>query len=83
MQSAHDEVNLARLVRRIEKTVASETWADDSSEDSPSTPAWIRSRGTLHVRLSNQLKQKLCPTEMTVVIETEVCPEAAADSCVE
>ncbi|KAI0743650.1 hypothetical protein C8Q80DRAFT_1220591 [Daedaleopsis nitida] len=45
-QAVHDRVNLARLVRRLEKTVETETWADEPG-GSTSTPAWIRTRGTL------------------------------------
>lgn len=47
-QAAHDRVNLARLVRRLEKTIAAETWVDEPADSS--TPAWIRTRGTLQVR---------------------------------
>ncbi|GBE80445.1 hypothetical protein SCP_0301600 [Sparassis crispa] len=41
-QTVHDRINLARLVRRLEKTVASEDWTDDRL---PAT--WIKTRGTL------------------------------------
>ena len=52
-QLVHDRVNLTRLVRRLEKTVANESWTDDAAGPPSSTPAWIRTRGTLHVRLAN------------------------------
>ena len=48
-KATHDRVNLARLVRRLEKTVATESWADDAPGTPSSTPAWIRTRGTLQV----------------------------------
>ncbi|KAM5533731.1 hypothetical protein V8D89_012604 [Ganoderma adspersum] len=46
-QVLHDQVNLARLVRRLEKTVTDETWTDDVLGASMTTPIWIRTRGAL------------------------------------
>ncbi|GBE80409.1 hypothetical protein SCP_0301240 [Sparassis crispa] len=43
-QTVHDRINLARLVRRLEKTVASEDWTDDRHG---LPPTWIKTRGTL------------------------------------
>lgn len=48
-QVLHDRVNLARLVRRLEKTVTDETWTDDVLGASMPTPIWIRTRGALQV----------------------------------
>ena len=49
-QILHDRVNLARLVCRLEKTISDETWTEDPTGSSTSTPTWIRARGTLQVR---------------------------------
>ncbi|KAH9858986.1 hypothetical protein C2E23DRAFT_800851 [Lenzites betulinus] len=45
-QLLHDRVNLARLVRRLEKTVSNDTWPNEVTE-SASIPAWITTRRTL------------------------------------
>ncbi|KAI0332288.1 hypothetical protein GY45DRAFT_1321067 [Cubamyces sp. BRFM 1775] len=45
-QQLHDRVNLARLVRRLEKTIPDETWSH-VAEESPSIPPWITTRRTL------------------------------------
>ncbi|KAH9895193.1 hypothetical protein C8Q73DRAFT_745513 [Cubamyces lactineus] len=45
-QQLHDRVNLARLVRRLEKTIPNETWSD-VAEVSSSIPPWITTRRTL------------------------------------
>lgn len=54
-QVVHDRINLYRLVRRLEKSVAEEGWDDPtdlkSSEPFPHA-VWIRSQGTLGVSLS-------------------------------
>ncbi|EMD33823.1 hypothetical protein CERSUDRAFT_117895 [Gelatoporia subvermispora B] len=42
-QLQHDRVNLQQLVRRLEKTVASEDWATDDA----ARPAWIKTRVAL------------------------------------
>ena len=49
-QILHDRVNLARLVCRLEKTISDETWTEDPTGSSTSTPTWIRARGILQVR---------------------------------
>ncbi|KAI0829779.1 hypothetical protein BC628DRAFT_1067563 [Trametes gibbosa] len=45
-QLLHDRVNLARLVRRLEKAVLNEAWLKDMPGSAP-TPAWITTRRTL------------------------------------
>lgn len=46
-QMIHDKVNLARLVRRLEKTVASEDWGTESL---PPRVTWLKTQQTLQVR---------------------------------
>ncbi|RPD58658.1 hypothetical protein L227DRAFT_550478 [Lentinus tigrinus ALCF2SS1-6] len=59
-KATHDRVNLARLVRRLEKTVATESWTDSAPGTSSSTPAWIRTRGTLQkVKHARRLLQSV------------------------
>ncbi|EJF65217.1 hypothetical protein DICSQDRAFT_132771 [Dichomitus squalens LYAD-421 SS1] len=59
-QVLHDRVNLARLVHRLEKMVADETWMEDVAGSSTSTPAWIRTRGTLQkVKHARKLLQNV------------------------
>jgi hypothetical protein len=56
-QVAHDRINLYRLVRRLEKSVAEEGWHNpkDLTGSEPFPHAvWIRSQGTLGVSLSLQ-----------------------------
>ncbi|KAI0708935.1 hypothetical protein C8T65DRAFT_649434 [Cerioporus squamosus] len=58
-KAIHDRVNLARLVRRLEKNIATENWTDDAPGTS-STPAWIRTRGTLQkVKHARKLLQSV------------------------
>ncbi|KAI0368370.1 hypothetical protein BV20DRAFT_1037195 [Pilatotrama ljubarskyi] len=55
----HDRVNLARLVRRLEKTVCSEAWLDEVAGFSP-TPTWITTRRTLQkVKHARKLLQSV------------------------
>ena len=54
-QAVHDRVNLYRLVRRLEKSVAEEGWQNPGGlKDSEPFPhaVWIRTQGTLGVSLS-------------------------------
>ncbi|KAI0633503.1 hypothetical protein C8Q77DRAFT_1157708 [Trametes polyzona] len=58
-QLLHDRVNLARLVRRLEKTVSDETWVAEVAESSP-TPPWIATRQTLQkVKHARKLLQSV------------------------
>ncbi|KAI0948928.1 hypothetical protein AcW1_008666 [Taiwanofungus camphoratus] len=43
-QVVHDKLNLARLVRRLEKSITSEDWSADGL---PPQATWIKARGTL------------------------------------
>lgn len=45
-QIIHDKVNLARLVRRLEKTIAAEDWDTGSL---PPRATWIKTQQTLQV----------------------------------
>lgn len=40
-----DEINLRRLVRRLEKSIAEQDW------DEPRDHVWIRAQGTLQVNI--------------------------------
>jgi SNARE protein 1 len=42
-QLAHDEINVKRLVRRLEKVVS------DPLDESPGEATWIKAQGTLQV----------------------------------
>jgi hypothetical protein len=44
-QYRHDEINLKRLVRRLEKSVSEQEWSG------PSEDHWIRAQGTLQVSI--------------------------------
>ncbi|CAL1706007.1 unnamed protein product [Somion occarium] len=56
-QILHDRVNLARLVRRLEKTVATENWNTDV--DATSNATWIKARGTLQkVKFARKLLRR-------------------------
>ncbi|KAI0644696.1 hypothetical protein C8Q79DRAFT_1001956 [Trametes meyenii] len=58
-QTLHDRVNLARLVRRLEKTVSNETWIDGVA-GMPATPTWITTRRTLQkVKHARKLLQSV------------------------
>ena len=46
-QVVHDRINLLRLVRRLEKSVDSDEWLEDTRV--PSRAAWIRMQGVLQV----------------------------------
>lgn len=46
-QVIHDRVNLARLVRRLEKAIAAEDWDSGSL---PQRATWIKTQQTLQVR---------------------------------
>lgn len=51
-QAVHDRINLYRLVRRLEKSVAEEDWHNSGDlRDSEPFPhaVWIRTQGTLGV----------------------------------
>ena len=48
-QLLHDRINLLRLVRRLEKSVDSDEWLEDTRE--PSRAAWIKVQGVLQVGL--------------------------------
>ncbi|KAI8992914.1 hypothetical protein BD414DRAFT_506846 [Trametes punicea] len=53
----HDRINLARLVRRLEKTVSAESWAENEVESCP-VPTWIATRRTLQkVKYARKLLQ--------------------------
>ena len=57
-QAAHDRINLYRLVRRLEKSVAEEGWLNPGDlKDSEPFPhaVWIRTQGTLGVSVSPHL----------------------------
>ena len=57
-QAVHDRINLHRLVRRLEKSVADEGWhrPEDLKDSDPFPHAvWIRTQGTLGVSVSVQL----------------------------
>ncbi|KAI9061712.1 hypothetical protein FKP32DRAFT_1575345 [Trametes sanguinea] len=59
----HDRINLARLVRRLEKTVSSEGWPDDTAS-ATSLPPWIATRGTLQkVKHARKLLQSVESSE--------------------
>lgn len=49
-QLLHDRVNLARLVRQLEKSVASEQWA--TSTGNGNERAWVKAQGTVQVGCS-------------------------------
>ena len=54
-QATHDRINLYRLVRRLEKSVAEEGWQNPGDlKDFKPFPhgAWIRTQGTLGVSIS-------------------------------
>lgn len=58
-QIVHDRVNLLRLVRRLDKTIASREWEDDTTQ--PGRPAWIKTQGMLQVRISqSRVMAKFC-----------------------
>ncbi|KAH9940382.1 uncharacterized protein BXZ73DRAFT_42820 [Epithele typhae] len=58
-QSVHDRVNLARLVCRLEKSVAAEAWSCEALPPA-SPPAWIRTRGMLQkIRHARKLLQSV------------------------
>ncbi|KAI0769426.1 hypothetical protein BD413DRAFT_477668 [Trametes elegans] len=62
-QTLHDRVNLARLVRRLEKTISADTWLDEVSVPSH-TPAWITTRRTLQkVKYARKLLQTVQSSE--------------------
>lgn len=46
-QAVHDRINLLRLVKRLEKSVESEEWKEDTRI--PSRAAWINTQGVLQV----------------------------------
>ena len=46
-QALHDRVNLNRLLRRLEKTVASPEWETETS--TPQRATWIKAKGLLQV----------------------------------
>ena len=48
-QLLHDRVNLARLVRRLEKSVASEYGTNGTNAGTEM--AWVKAQGTVQVRL--------------------------------
>lgn len=55
-QAVHDRINLYRLVRRLEKSVAEEGWHNPGDlKDSEPFPhaVWIRTQGTLGVSVSS------------------------------
>ena len=57
-QVVHDRINLYRLVRRLEKSVAEEGWHNpgDPKDSEPFPHAvWIRTQGTLGVSISLSL----------------------------
>ncbi|KAL7281379.1 hypothetical protein ACG7TL_004690 [Trametes sanguinea] len=55
----HDRINLARLVRRLEKTVSGEGWPDDTASAS-CLPPWVATRGTLQkVKHARKLLQNV------------------------
>jgi SNARE protein 1 len=43
-QLVHEEINVRRLVRRLEKTVSDPFW-----DESPGEDTWIKAQGTLQV----------------------------------
>lgn len=53
-QATHDEVNLLRLVRRLEKSVAVETDWDDAAV-ARKEDVWLQALGTLQVFFSIQI----------------------------
>lgn len=46
-QLLHDRVNLTRLLRRLEKTVASQEWEEETRH--PARTTWIKTKGLLQV----------------------------------
>ena len=46
-QVVHDRVNLLRLVRRLEKSIDSAEWLEDTR--APSRAAWIKTQGVMQV----------------------------------
>jgi len=66
-QAVHDRINLYRLVRRLEKSVAEEGWQNPGDlKDSEPFPhaVWIRTQGTLGVSVSPYLP--ILPLNTTV-----------------
>jgi beta-phosphoglucomutase-like phosphatase (HAD superfamily) len=57
-QPQHDEINLVRLLRRIEKSVASpEDWKPSATRPGPEI--WLRARKELQVREAAELECKM------------------------
>lgn len=48
-QQLHDEVNLARLVRRLEKSIADPRWTTPNANDT-----WIKAQSSLQVSISRR-----------------------------
>ena len=70
--SAHDEVNLGRLVRRLEKSTANTVWQET---DRPET--WIKCLGTLEVRVCLFALSDRC-ADLTSS-ESQVCASTTED----
>jgi hypothetical protein len=79
-QVVHDRINLVRLVRRLEQSVADEQWeSQHASEESQhnSYMFWIKAQGTLQVWIK---QTSICncyfssaKTNSSFVLETEIC----------
>lgn len=48
-ESSHNQVNLARLLRRLEKAVDSQEWSYQTLTER--SAAWVRAEGMLQVRI--------------------------------
>ncbi|KIP04625.1 hypothetical protein PHLGIDRAFT_15089 [Phlebiopsis gigantea 11061_1 CR5-6] len=60
-QAVHDRINLLRLVKRLEKSVESEEWKEDTRI--PSRAAWINTQGVLqNVELNYDLDESSSST---------------------
>ncbi len=65
-KSTHDEVNLARLLRRLEKSTSDPSWSNDNDESG----TWLKAVDMLQVRLLIRLDKALNQTR----VESQIRP---------
>lgn len=81
-QVLHDRINLLRLVRRLEKSVDSDEWLEDTRE--PSRAAWIKAQGVLQVGVCFGSHYYYRPHMHTFgEVETQICPSATQERRIE
>lgn len=73
-QAVHDEVNLLRLVRRLEKLVATESDWDEAASNQQER-VWLQALGTIQVSPRGPLLDSLLTTFHT---ESEARPQTVA-----